>query len=333
MSPSLLVVVGALGTQGSGVISAMLTTPESQFQIRALTSDPLSEAAVNLAENPRVAVEFVDLKSQESVLKAFRDANYIFANTAFPIGVSISNGPAAAQEVEEEYGLNIARAASQISSLRHIIWSTLPEAESISNGKYRIPHFQSKIAAERYLQDPANGLVEKTTFLRVGFYTSNLKLDLYKPLYVKASQKYVLILPCLPASRFPFAGDERQNTGTIVRAIFTQPDKTLGKFVLGVSEYLSCSDWARALSTALSQQGTNVDVSFLETTLQSYNNLRGHHATEIGYMLKFFSDFKEESFIGGTAGLILTPQDLGVQGSMISVEDMLKSMNWSSILD
>lgn len=184
MSLPLLVVVGALGSQGSGVVSAMLATPEPRYQIRALTSDPSSEAASSLATNPRISVEFVDLNSQDSVLKAFRGASYIFANTAFLIGVSITEGPAAAQKAEQECALNVVRAAAQISSLRHIIWSTLPDAESITCGKYHIPHFQSKIPAERYLQDPKNGLAGRSTFLRVGFYASNLKLDLYKPLYI-----------------------------------------------------------------------------------------------------------------------------------------------------
>lgn len=184
MSLPLLVVVGALGSQGSGVVAAMLATPEPQYQIRALTSDPSCPAASILAKNPRISVEFVDLNSQESVLKAFRGANYIFANTAFPIGISIAEGPAAAQKAEQEYGLNVVCAAAQISSLRHIVWSTLPDAESITDGKYHIPHFQSKVPAERYLQDPKNGLTERSTILRVGFYASNLKLDLYKPLYI-----------------------------------------------------------------------------------------------------------------------------------------------------
>ncbi|KAL6885421.1 hypothetical protein GGI43DRAFT_426672 [Trichoderma evansii] len=332
MSLPLLAVVGALGAQGSGVVSAMLASPEPQYQIRALTSNVSSEAACRLAENPGVSVEFVDLNSQDSVLKAFRDASYIFANTAFPIGTSITEGPAAAQKAEEEYGLNVVRAAGQISSLRHIVWSTLPDAEGITGGRYHIPHFQSKIPAEKYLQDPKNGLAGRTTFLRVVFYASNLKLDLYKPLYIKAIQKHALILPCLPASRFPFIGDERHNTGTIVRAIFSQPEKAMGNFVLGVSEYISCSDWAHALSEALSQQGTNIEVLFLETTLESYKSLRGHHAVEIGYMVDFFSDLKEESYTKGTTGSTLTPKDLGVQTSIISAEDMLKDMNWSSIL-
>lgn len=142
----------------------------------------------------------------------------------------------------------------------------------------------------------------------------------------------MLILPCSPTSRFPFTGDESRNTGTIVSAILSQPEKTLGNFVLGVSEYMSCSEWANALSKALSQQGADVEVSFLETTLESYNRLRGHHAAEIGCMMDFFSNFKEDSYTKGTAGSILTPGDLGVQKSMIYAESMLKDMNWSSIL-
>lgn len=121
MSLPPLVVVGALGAQGSGVVSAMLTSSEPQYQILALTSDLSSEAARCLAANTRISVEFVGLNSQDSVLKAFRGASYIFANTAFPIDISITEGPAATQKAEQEYGLDVFRAAAQISSPRHII--------------------------------------------------------------------------------------------------------------------------------------------------------------------------------------------------------------------
>jgi hypothetical protein len=186
MDAPLIVVVGALGAQGGSVVSAYLASQHSKhFRIRALTSNTSSDAALKLAANPRVTVVGVDLDSLESVVAAFQDASLIFANTIFPRDILVTEGAAAAQEWEARRGLNIAQAASKIPSLQHLIWSTLPDSRKVTNGKYVIPHFQSKIPAEQYLSDPKNGMDSKTTYLHVGLYGgSNLETHPYLPIYM-----------------------------------------------------------------------------------------------------------------------------------------------------
>lgn len=184
MDAPLIVVVGALGAQGGSVVSAYLGSQKSKhFQIRALTSKPSSDAALKLAANPRVTVVGVDLDSPESLAAAFQDANFIFANTIFPPETFFKEGAFVAQEVEARRGLNIAEAASKIPSLQHLIWSTLTDTRKVTNGKYAIPHFQSKIPAESYLSNPKNGMDSKTTYLHVGLYGSNIERFPYVPIY------------------------------------------------------------------------------------------------------------------------------------------------------
>jgi hypothetical protein len=193
MDAPLIVVVGALGAQGGSVVSAYLASQKSEnFRIRALTSNTSSDAALSLAKNPRVTVVGVDLNSPESLVAAFQDANFIFANTVFPPETFITKGGVAAQGLEERHGLNIAQAASKIPSLQHLVWSTLPDALKVTNGKYVIPHFQSKIPAELYLSDPKNGMNSKTTYLHIGLYGSNLERPPYLPIYtVSCSISYI----------------------------------------------------------------------------------------------------------------------------------------------
>lgn len=185
MGLPILAVVGALGNQGSGVIS-LLTSPahRGRFAIRALTSDPASDAATKFAATDGVDVLAINLTSGSSVKRAFEGAEYIFANTAFHGQTLLQSGAEAAKSRETQQGLIIAQAAAATSSLRHLVWSTLPDAFQCTGGRFDIPHFQSKIAAEQYLLDPGNGLVDKTTFLRVGFYGSNLLMDPYKPVSI-----------------------------------------------------------------------------------------------------------------------------------------------------
>ncbi|CEL08939.1 hypothetical protein ASPCAL12084 [Aspergillus calidoustus] len=330
MTPPIAVIVGALGAQGSSVLSTLLKS-KSHYKIRALTSNATSPDAIRLAySNPNIEVLQADLSSPPSLLAAFTGASIIFANTVFRPDVFLTRGAAAAEELEASQGLNIVQAASKVAStLQHFIWSTLPDGEGITGGKYKIPHFQSKIPAERYLLDPANGLVGKTTFLRVGMYGSNLVRDPYKPVFVKEQGKYIMTLPCSPSTVIPFVGSETPNVGVIVDAIIRQPEKTLGKFVLGVSEYLTAAEWAAALSA-----GSNVEVTFSETSLEDYERRWGPIGTEIGLMFRFIEELGQGSFAAGADGsLIVTPKDLGVQGLLHSTEDSLRKFRWGEILN
>lgn len=249
---NIIVVVSALGTQGASVISACLSSPDlSNYKIRALTSNPTCDAATSLAaSNFRITIHRTDLNSLDSVTEAFENATLIFANTAFDPQTFIAKGPTAAQSREESQGLNIARAAAQIPSLKHLIWSTLVDTNSITNGKIVTPHFQSKIPAEKYLRDPENGMAERTTFLHVGLYASVFQRMPYTPIFVvsyspsflvsvfeyhgnsltchciifqKEAQKFIITLPCATQTKIAFVGDETLNIGLIAHAIFTTP--------------------------------------------------------------------------------------------------------------
>ncbi len=181
MDLPILVVVGALGLQGASVVSAF-TSPgqKTSYHVRALTSNTASPDAVALAAQDNVSVVSVDLNSMDSILSAFKDATLIFANTAFHAETLLTKGAAAAQLREAQHGLNIVRAASQTPTLQHLIWSTLPSSTAIQDSKYKIPHFESKTPAENLARDSESGLATKTTYLRVGFYGSNVKMPPYR---------------------------------------------------------------------------------------------------------------------------------------------------------
>ena len=91
-----------------------------------------------------------------------------------------TSGPEKAVEVETAQGINLAKAASQISTLQHYIWSTLPNARRISNGKYTVPHFDAKNTVDDYIKNDS-ALLAKTTFLWVTFYASNYQFPMFTP--------------------------------------------------------------------------------------------------------------------------------------------------------
>jgi hypothetical protein len=77
-------------------------------------------------------------------------------------------------EAEARQAFNLARAAAATSSLEHYIWSTLPSASKLSNGKMPVPHMDYKAEVDERIRKELPDLASKTTYLFFGYYPSNL---------------------------------------------------------------------------------------------------------------------------------------------------------------
>lgn len=165
----LIVVIGATGLQGLGVIDALSANPE--WRIRGVTRNTNSEKARRLVER---GIEMVtaDLDDEDSLVNAFVGANAIFTVTDFcePFGTGI--GPEKSKEIEYDRGVKLARAATKTATIETYFWSTLPAASKLTDGEVEVPHFDAKAAIDEYIKhDPA--LNAKTICLLTGFYPSN----------------------------------------------------------------------------------------------------------------------------------------------------------------
>src|SRR5580704_996202 len=116
----LIAVVGATGQQGSAVVRALRAS--GQFKVRALTRDP--------AKHPKLGDEVVlaDFKRPETLQAAFAGAHGVFLVT--------NAWEAGAQEINQALA---AVKAAKNAGVRHLIWSTLPNVETISHGKISVP--------------------------------------------------------------------------------------------------------------------------------------------------------------------------------------------------
>ena len=83
-------------------------------------------------------------------------------------------------EIEITQGTNLAKAAAKTSTLKHYIWSTLPNGMKVSDGKYLVPHFDAKNKVDDYIKADTN-LYAKTTFLWVTYYASNYLFPMFTP--------------------------------------------------------------------------------------------------------------------------------------------------------
>ena len=175
----ILTVIGATGIQGSSVVLAALQSSE-QWHVRAITRDPTGRAA-QVLQAKGVEVVKADLNELSSLTMAFADTYAIFAATDFfgPFG-SFNADVKKAMEVEWTQTNNIIQAALACESLQHFVWSTLPHAARISNGKFKIGHFEAKNRGEDLIRSVPS-LLARTTFAYVGWYASNFQYPTFMP--------------------------------------------------------------------------------------------------------------------------------------------------------
>src|SRR5258705_13865893 len=116
----LIAVIGATGQQGGGVVRALQAN--GQFTVRALTRNP--------GKHRELAEEVVeaDLGRPEILKAAIAGAHGVFLVTNFQ----------EAGSDEREQATAAIRAAKD-TGVKHFIWSTLPNVEAISGGKFNVP--------------------------------------------------------------------------------------------------------------------------------------------------------------------------------------------------
>src|SRR6201993_5090123 len=130
----LIAVVGATGEQGGAVVRALRAG--SQFKVRALTRNP--------AKHRELANEVIeaDLNRPETLKAAFEGAHGVFLVT--------NVWEEGSDEVEQA---TVAIRAAKDAGVKHFVWSTLPDVEGISGGKFHVPHFTGKGKLDRIVRE------------------------------------------------------------------------------------------------------------------------------------------------------------------------------------
>src|SRR5258707_9323839 len=179
----LIAVIGATGQQGGGVLRALQAS--GQFKVRALTRNP--DKHRELAEE----VVEADLGRPETLKAAFEGAHGVFLVTNFQ--------EAGSDELKQA---TAAIRAAKDAGVKHFVWSTLPDVEGISGGKFNVPHFTGKAKIDRVVKD---GGFENYTFVIAPFYYQNLAAVLAPQKQADGSMGWAL--PLDPTRRVIHMGD------------------------------------------------------------------------------------------------------------------------------
>src|SRR3954468_20291348 len=132
----IIAVVGATGAQGGGLVRAILNDKRSEFSERAITRDPDSDKAKELADAGAEVVA-ADVDDVKSLKKAFAGAHGAFCVTFFWAHFK--------PELELSQARKMAQAAKD-AAVHHVIWSTLEDTrKSIPLSDDRMPTLMGEI--------------------------------------------------------------------------------------------------------------------------------------------------------------------------------------------
>lgn len=277
----IITVFGATGSQGGGLVRAILGDPNSEFAIRAVTRDATSDKAKALAALGAEVVE-ADLAHPKKVLAAMQGAYGAFCVTFFWEHFSPEQEAAEASCMAD---------AAEEAGVKHVIWSTLEDTRLLVSlhddrmptlmGKYKVPHFDSKGESDKFFQ--AAGV--PTTFLLTTFYWENL---IYFGMGPKRGEDGVL------AITFPMGGNRlsgicAEDIGKCAYGIFKKGPSMIGKTVGIAGEHITCEDMAKALAKALGEE-----VRYNAIPAEVFRGLGFPGAEDLGNMFQYYAVFEKE---------------------------------------
>jgi uncharacterized protein YbjT (DUF2867 family) len=276
----IIAVVGATGAQGGGLARAILENTEGEFAVRALTRNPDSDKARELAELGAEVVQ-ADLDDEASLHAAFADAYGAYCVTNFWEHFS--------PDKEQDQARNLA-AAARAAGLQHVVWSTLEDTRGwvpleddrmpTLMERYKVPHYDAKGEANQFFTDAA----VPTTFLLTSFYWDNL---IHFGMGPKRGPDGTLLFT-LPTADKKLPGIAAADIGRCAMGIFSKPADYVGKTVGIAGGHLAGAQMARALSEALGEE-----VRYNAVSPAEYRAFGFPGAEDLGNMFQFKRDFED----------------------------------------
>ncbi|MFO7669679.1 MAG: NmrA/HSCARG family protein [Bacteroidales bacterium] len=277
----IIAVVGATGAQGGGLVRAILSDPDREFHVRAITRDVNSDKAKELVKMGAEVVA-ANVDDVESLKKAFQGAYGTYCVTFFWDHFS--------PEKENEQARAMAE-ASKFAGVKHVIWSTLDDTRKLVpldddrmptlQGKYKVPHFDAKGESNHYFTK----LGLPVTLLNTVFYWDNY---IYFGLGPKRGADGKLAIT-MPMGEGKLPGIAAEDIGKCALGVFKAGQTYIGK-TIGISgEQLTLKQTAAAFSKVVGQE-----VVYNEVSPEVYRSFGFPGADDMGNMFQFKRDFEKE---------------------------------------
>jgi uncharacterized protein YbjT (DUF2867 family) len=280
MAPKKIITVfGATGAQGGSLANAILSDPNGEFAVRAVTRNVNSDKAKELG---KLGAEVVaaDVDHPDSVQKALEGAYGAYFVTFFWDHFSPE------KEIEQA---KIFATAAKKAGIKHAIWSTLEDTREFIplhdnrmptlNEKYKVPHFDGKGEGDKFFMQAG----VPTTFFYPSFYWDNF---IYFGAGPKKGADGKLALT-LPIGEAKLGGIAAEDIGKCAYGIFKKGHRLIGKKVGVAGEQLTGQQMAEALTKALGQP-----VVYNKVPAASYRSFGFPGAEDLGNMFQFYEEFE-----------------------------------------
>ena len=287
-----IVVIGATGSQGKGVVNALVNN--GTFHIKAITRNPASySGSANEAA-------FANLDDEQSLKDAFKNAYGVFVVTNFWEG---------ADEIAQ--GKNAVVAAKE-SGVEHFIWSTLPNVEAISDATFEVAHFTNKAKVDELVKKAA---FKYYTFVQAPFYYQNLVGALAPQSKQDGTTGWTL--PIDPAKKSIHMSDI-DDLGKVVAGAFLQPAK------VGNGSYLSVATELNSFNDILQAFKANGKAHSYSQVPKELFSTFFEGAKELAEM---FDYFEKHTYMGpGSAAQIELAKEVATE-KLVPLEQWLQNNN------
>jgi uncharacterized protein YbjT (DUF2867 family) len=257
-SKKIIAVFGATGLQGGGVVRAL--QQQGQFKVRAITR--------NAAKAEGLADEVVeaDLTKPETLAPALEGAHGVFVVTNFWAGPDVDELAQGKAAVE----------AAKKAGVKHFVWSSLPNVDTIAKGKFDVVHFTQKAKVDDAVE--AAGF-EAHTFVEAPFYFQNLAGVMAPQPQEDGSKAWTV--PMKADAKAIHMGDITE-LGNVVAGAFAHPDQAgHGQRLSMAGDLMSWND----VASTLNAQGHKVAVN--EVPGEVYDGFY-EGAREMREMMQYF---------------------------------------------
>jgi len=279
----LIAVVGGTGSQGGGLVRAILDDPARKFRVRVLTRSAQSAKARELAAAGAEVVD-ADLDDRASVRTAFEGADGAFIVTNYWAERSPEEEAERTRaEMELRQADNAALAAKE-AGISHVIWSTLEDTRDVLGaddqaptveGRYKVPHFDAKAEADALFRD----YDVPTTFLRTTFFFESFAGGIGP---MRADDGSLVLT--LPMADQPLSGIAVADIGRTALGIFTRGPELIGQTVSIAGDHLTGDQYAAAFSDAFGET-----VIYRPTSWDDFRAQGFPGAVEMGNMFQYYA--------------------------------------------
>ena len=283
MNDNVIAVVGATGSQGGGLVRAILEDPRHEFAVRALTRSAQSARARELADAGAEVVE-ADLEDGASMRAAFEGAAGAFVVTNYWADQTPEDAATRTRAARELAQADVAALAAKQAGVGHVIWSTLEDTRDVLGQDadvptvdevYTVPHFDAKAEADALFAEydvPTTRL--RTTLFFEGFAESMGPIR---------GDDGALVLT-LPMAREELAGIAVGDIGRTALEIFRRGTEFVGMTVSIAGDHLTGEQYAAALGDALGEQ-----VTYRPLTWDAFRAQGFPGAVEMGNMFEYYA--------------------------------------------